>query len=131
MTRPLSIFTVPAELVAPVEPGSDRLILRIGIIELTPGEEMMAIRRSENELVRMAAEQSKESLRFVFVGAKDTPKEKQTPLALSTGDASLERVWATMPPALRTLVVTAYGVVNQPAKEAIQGFLASREVVSG
>ena len=131
MSRTVHIFTVPADMTLPVEEGSDKLVLRIGIIELQPGDEMMAIRRAENELVRMAAEQAKESLRVVYVGAKGTPKEKQTPVPISTGDASLERFWARAPSALRTLVITAYGVVNQPSKEATAGFLASREVVSG
>ena len=92
-------------------------IKKVGLVELTQGEEMMASRRIGTDMIRLAFELPKESLRYL----DDTP--------INMGDLSAESFWASGRPGmsqLRTLITTAYGVIHNPTGDDTRSFLKSR-----
>jgi hypothetical protein len=97
-------------------------IQKVGVVELTSKEEMMAARRSEQDPIRLAFELAKESVRFL----NDDP--------VNTGDGTTDTFWGTPgrgKAALRQLIIAAYGQIHNPGNEDIAAFLASQRMVVG
>jgi len=116
--RIINVFDVPPSLQEiPVElrvAGGDETITSIGIVELTPQEEMMAARRAGNDPTSLAFELWKQSLAEV--------NGKRCTLGDGTTD-----IWvAQFRSAVRTLAMTAYGEVNTPTQKEVGSFLKSR-----
>jgi hypothetical protein len=104
-------FDVPVGLVA--ETG----IQKIGLVELTSGEEMTATRRSHQDPIALAFELAKESVRWV----NDTP--------VNTADGTADSFWARQQAGtakLRQCILAAYGVVHNPTHNDLADFLKSR-----
>lgn len=105
-------YTVPTAL------AQDTGIQTIGIVQLTGGEELMASRRCQGNLIQLSYELAKEALKQL------------NGKVLEDGEADV--FWANPANAkLRTLVVTAFNVVNQPTQDDAASFLASRTVKVG
>lgn len=111
--RPVHTFQVPERLVLDVGYRS------LGLVILTPEEEMMSSRRARNDAIRLAFEMPMQALREV--------DGKRVTLA----DNSAERAWEQMGPKGRQLVIAAYGMIHTPAAEDALAFLASRSVTVG
>ena len=109
-------FDIPESIGASLE------IEKIGMIELTSGEELMATKRIGTEMIRLGFELAKESIRFV----NDNP--------VNTGDGSADMFWersGTSMAKLRQLVLTAYGVIHNPVVEEVKSFLGSMRTAVG
>jgi hypothetical protein len=113
--RPLYIHKVPIEV-----PSGDDPIMKVGLVKLTPGEELMASERAGNNQIGLAYELAKESLRLL-----ETAK---TTVAVRTFDGSADRLWEKFDPQLRNLLVSAYGKHHSPTKEVTERFLAEFEI---
>jgi len=107
--RPVHEFTVPASI-------GGTSYQTIGIVELTPEEEIRAAARAGHERYRLAMELSKQSL-FMINGSR-----------VREADGTLDRAWAGMPPKLRTLIASAYAEVHSPSDSELSSFLAGRTV---
>lgn len=110
--RVVNEFDVPRELC-----GRDGAT--IGVVELTPDEELMASRRSGGDQMALAIELAKGALAEV----------DGKPVTL--GDGTTDTAWNQFPAAVRALVVTAYAEVNTPSQKVVQGFIKSRRVKAG
>lgn len=111
--RPLYIFDVPEKV---VERSGIR---KIGLIELTAEEELLATKRSHNDMARLAFELAKESLRQI----DGKP--------VSTADGTADVVWNNMGAALRTLIIGAYQSIHNPTEVDAMSFMKSRQVTLG
>jgi hypothetical protein len=113
--RPYKWFDIPPRLAARTG------VTRIGCVELTPEEEMMATRRGPNDAARTAFELAKEMLRVVWI-------EGERKL-LSNGDGSADVFWARKTEGmaqLRSLILAAYAKIHNPDQGDVAGFLASQ-----
>lgn len=113
-SRPVYTFDVPEKLAAESETSS------IAVVQLTAGEEMAASKRAQMEPIRLAYELAKEALRAV--------NGKPVSTADGTADAWWENPRNTK---IRTLVVSAYNLVNAPSQDETAGFLKSCSVTVG
>lgn len=98
-------------------------IKKVGLIELTSGEEMMATNRTGTNVARLAFEMSKESLRYTV------SKDSEAVQTLSTGDGTSDVFWESPRQgmsAVRQLVLQAYNSIHSPKNGEIQNFLASQ-----
>jgi hypothetical protein len=89
---------------------------KVGMIELTSGEEMMAVRRAEQSAIRLAYELAKESVRYL------------NDEMVTTGDGSADEFWGKPgrgKAALRQLAIAAYSEIHNPEQEEIDSFLSS------
>jgi hypothetical protein len=94
-------------------------IEKVGMIELTSGEELMATKRCQQDPIRLAFELAKESVRFVNDDA------------VNTGDGSADAFWSRRGQGmskLRQLVLGAYGSIHNPIQDEVQAFLKSRRM---
>lgn len=110
--RPVHWYQIPKLLAA--ESG----IAKIGIVELTAGEELMATKRATNQ-VTLAFELAKECLWFV--------NDKR----VSTADGTCDEFWSRRAPMMahiRQLVITAMNAVQVPKQEDVTDFLASKTI---
>ena|SRR5688572_9360027 len=97
-------------------------VVRVGLVELSSGEELMATRRCRNDAIRLAIELPRESLRYV--------NDKR----INTGDLSSEEFWDSTRQGMyqiRQLVLAAYAEVHNPPADETASFLASRRMTSG
>lgn len=90
---------------------------RIGLVELSAGEELMATRRARNDAIQLAFELAKESVRWVN-------DDK-----VNTGNGTADAFWGQklqgMAP-LRALILAAYQEIHAPGADDIQAFIQSR-----
>lgn len=110
--RPVKWFTVPSRL------AQETGITKLGFVELTAGEEIMATNRAATA-VQLAFELAKECLRFV----NDKP--------VSTADGTMDSFWSRRAPEMskvRQLVITAYNFIHVPNKDEVGGFLDSMQI---
>lgn len=115
VARAVVEFDVPAKY----QSTSDgKKITTIGILELLPGEELMAAKRAGDDSAAQAFELAKQALAEV----NGTP--------CTVGDGSADIWFANMCPQLRALVVTAYTDVNTPTKADAADFLKGRRIKS-
>lgn len=113
--RPYYWFDIPPRIA--MKTG----VTKIGCVELTPEEEMMATRRGPNDAARTAFELAKEMLRAVYIGGERK--------ILSNGDGSADVFWAKRDEGmakLRSLVLAAYAKIHNPDQGDVAGFLASQ-----
>lgn len=127
-SRVLNKYKIPKKLL----PLAGNLV-GIGLVALTPDEEMMAAKRCGQVAIRLAWEQALESLRAIAVHGPPGPAGEPTVVwkSVSTADGTADKVWGEMNPKIRTLAVTAFGDVHQPEGTDVEDFLASREVSTG
>ena len=114
--RTINWFVVPEKIAEATG------VARIGMIELTSGEELMATNRAQMNAIRLAFELAKEAVRFVNNDA------------INTGDGSADVFWgSTRPgmPKLRQLCLAAYGEIHNPVADEVQDFLKSRSMKAG
>lgn len=118
--RPLNLFNVPATLAR--ETG----VLRIGLVALTPQEEMDGWQRGggAGRPMGLAAQQGLTSLREVTTSDGGVQ-------ALSLADGTVERFWNTTDPRIRNLVLLAFTAVHHVQEEDEASFLGSRQVRVG
>lgn len=91
-------------------------IREVTLVELTGEEEIFATKRGRNEVMLIAAELAKESLRAI--DGKH----------VSTGDGTTDSAWREMHPKVRNFITTAYGRLHMPEQEDVQDFLESVRV---
>ena len=99
-------FKIPASI------GGD--IREIGMVEITADEELKAEARCRGTPDKRAAELAKTSI--VEVNGE----------AVGLGDGSVDKVWTTMHPKVRTLVATAWVRLHLASDDEVEGFFASR-----
>lgn len=99
-----------------VPPSVSEDIKTFAIHELTSDDELMATKRSRNEVARLAYELAKASL--AEVNGKP----------VSLGDGSADKAWDDMPPKLRSFVTQAYAECHVPSDEETADFRKSRRV---
>jgi hypothetical protein len=112
--RVLHVFDIPPSLRGLVG-GAETM----SMVELTADEEFMCLKRAGNSPMRLAFEYAKCSLRMLG---------KQP---LSEVDGSADLVWNRMHPKVRSLALSAYGVLHTPADEDVAVFLESRRSTVG
>lgn len=108
-TRPLFVYTIPSQLAAKTK------VSQVGLVEITPDEELMASRRARNDAIRLSQELAKESLRMVN-GQKVT-----------SVDGSVDTAWNQLPAKIRQLVMAAYTELHNPDMGDSADFLKSRQ----
>ena len=111
-TREIHYYDVPAKL------AKSTGISRIGLVELTSNEELMATNRAAANPVRLGYELVKEAVRVI----NDQP--------VNTGDGSLERYWERMTKGmaqLRQLANAAYSDIHHAEAADIKAFLESQQ----
>lgn len=108
-TRPVFEYDVPDRL------GGGT----IGIVKLTTAEEMMATVRAGTDSAKLVYELAKQAL--VAVNGR----------GVTLADGSADRAWDTMDPAVRNLVVMAYGDLHVPQEDEVKAFRASQRVKVG
>lgn len=113
--RPLHIFEVPDAL-------KKYGISKIGLVELSADEEIMAAKRSQNNLIRSASEQAKMSLRMV--------NDKAVSVA-GAGDDSADAVFNKLHPKVRQLVMVAYASLHVIDEGEATSFLATHQTRVG
>ncbi len=114
--RTINWFTVPEDI------ANETGVVRVGLVELTSGEELLASNRASNNAIRLAFELAKESVRFAN-------NEE-----INTADGSADVFWGrTRPgmPKLRSLVLAAFGDIHNPSNAEIDSFLKSRSMKAG
>ena len=94
-------------------------ITSIGLVELTPGEESMALKLVGTEYSRIGQEYPKMALRAV----------NGNPVGVA--DGSVDAAYAKMPPPIRGLLSKAYAALHNPTDEDTESFLESHEVSVG
>lgn len=125
-TRTIEWFDVPDSMpleqrqVKFHEAAEPLTVESIGFVLLSVDEEKMAIARAGGDPMQLPYEQCLQSLRaWRAVG-------DQMDRTLSLADGSADALWHRLQPALRTLVVMAWGQIHTPPAKAIDDFLASR-----
>jgi hypothetical protein len=89
----------------------------------------MAVNRAGNNMVRLALEQVRESVRIaVWCDPKD--RSKQTREKLSNGDGSVDVFFSDLHPKLRNLCTMAFGELHNATDDEVSSFKASRKVVA-
>lgn len=91
----------------------------VTIIELTAQEELMATKRANNDPIRLAFEMALQCL--VAVNGRE----------VSLVDGSADKIWETMHPQARQLVMRAYDQTHNIQKDDAKDFLESRTVEVG
>ena len=109
--RPVYVYEIPASL------GDE--VKTIGLVQLTAHEEMMCAKRSNGDTFKMAYEQLKEAL--VEVNGE----------TVKIADGSADAAFGKMSPPVRQLLMTAHAKLHAPPEEAVEDFLASRQVRVG
>src|SRR5689334_2959016 len=94
--RPIHEFDIPAAY------QGEHKIAKIGVVELSPDEELRAARRTGGDQVVLAFELAKEALYEV--------NDVRVSLANGSTDVAMKQ----MTPQARALLVTAYAEVNTP-----------------
>lgn len=117
--RPLNLFNVPAAL------SKETGVLQIGLVALTPQEEMDGFQRAggAGRPAALAAQQVMASLREVT-----TAKGRQ---ALSLADGTADSFWSQADPRIRNLAMLAFTDVHHVKEEDEASFLQSRQVRVG
>lgn len=105
-------YTIPAS----ASHGEPR---RVGLVELTAKEELLAAKRSHNEGAKLAYEMAKLSL--VDIDGK----------RMSTTDGSADTEWDSMPPKMRNLVIQAFADLHSPKDDDTAVFLSTRQAQAG
>jgi hypothetical protein len=111
--RPVYLFDVPTRIAA--ECG----VKEIGMSQLTAREQLDAIDRAQGKAAKTAIE-------YIYCSLRSMDGTK-----LNMGDGSVEKAWAKCSPALRELIVAAYGDLHNPQEGEFEAFRASRRVVVG
>lgn len=126
--RAIYRYKIPASMA-----GLARDVATIGLVEITPDEEIMATKRCSNQPIRLAYELSLEAFREIGMAGPLGQDGRPTVVShrLSTADGTADRVWRQLHPKIRTLVVTAYNELHNPKDGEAQDFLSSREVTTG
>jgi len=127
-TRLVYWYTIPPEL-----RGESRGVVKVGLVALTPNEEMMAAARCGSNPIRLAWEQALEALKGVAMLGPTDGQGNPTYVksAVTTADGTADRVWNQFGPKVRSLCLTAFGDINNPKTESVSSFLESREAVAG
>jgi hypothetical protein len=110
-SRPVFVYDMPEGVIDTIK--------SVGLVELTAEEELTATKRSRGDHMRLAYELAKQCL----VEVNGAP--------VSLGDGSADKVWGSMGPKARNLVLTAYAEMHAPAEDMAQLFLKSRKVRVG
>ena len=116
--RRINWYTLPAD-VLPFANGTTR----IGIVELTTGEELMATKRARGDVLQFAMEMAIESLRYV--------EQNGTKKRLLSADGTADVWWGQAHPKVRGLVVVAHNNLHQPDRGDVAAFLGSQEICVG
>jgi len=106
--RPTYRYTIPSRI------GSD--VRKVGLVQLTSNEELMATKRSRNDTARLAYELAKQAL--VEVDGE----------RVGVADGSVDKAWDRLLPKVRTLVMSAYAELHAPQEEDVSDFLQSQQV---
>ena len=112
-SRPVYRYDVPRKL------AKISGIEKVGLVQLTPDEELMGTKRARNDQARLAFEWAKQSL--VEVNGKP----------VSLADGTSDKAWNDMHPKVRGLVVVAYGELHTPEEDEITDFLGSQTTTIG
>lgn len=117
--RPLNLFNVPAAL------SKETGVLQIGLVALTPQEEIDGFQRAGGggRPAALATQQVTASLREVT-----TTQGRQ---ALSLADGTVDSFWSQTDPRIRNLAMLAFTAVHHVEKEDEASFLQSRQVRVG
>lgn len=91
----------------------------ITVTELLAADELMATKRANNDPIRLAYEMALQCL--VAVNGKE----------VSLVDGSADKIWETMHPQVRHLVMRAYDQTHNVPKSEAEDFLGSRTVEVG
>ncbi len=110
--RPIIYFDVPVSM-------HKYGVKRLGFVELSANEELMASKRSGMTPMALQGELTKEAVRFV----DGKP--------VNTGDGSADFFLNSCHPKIRTLCSAAYQKIHNPEQEETKGFLASMETTAG
>ena len=110
-SRAVHTYTLPERL----HPS----IKTVGLVELTPVEELMATKRSGSDGIRLAYELAKQALAEI----------NGAPVRLA--DGSSDTAWESMGAKVRNLVLGAYADLHTPPDGAADAFLKSHEVRVG
>lgn len=111
-------FTFPAKLQGEI--GYKDVTIR----ELSKGAESQALARAGLDGAVMMHE-------LAAASVVSATKVDGTVEAISTGDESIDKFLSAVGPKGRALIAAAYGRVNQPQKEDLQGFLEGGETSVG
>jgi hypothetical protein len=111
--RAIYVHAVPAPIAAVTG------VTHIGIVKLTPNEELGAFARAHGDGGALSHELVKESFRQI--------RDAQGARRLGTFDGSVDRIWGELDPVVRVLVSTAYNFHHQPDKDLTADFLKSFE----
>lgn len=110
-SREVTVFTLPKSIA--------NGITSMGLVCLTPEEEIMAYNRAHGDAPKVAAEMVKASLAQL----------NGKPVSLADGSADTE--WSKMDPKVRGLLQKAWSNLHTPTDEEEKDFLASRRIVVG
>ena len=105
-------------------------VTRIGLVELTSDEYLMAANRCQNNLGRLSLELVKESVHKVDTGTMQAPSIR----SINTGDGSADMFWNQMRKGmskLQSLANMAYGKIHNNTSDEVEYFLASEETTAG
>lgn len=118
--RPLNLFSVPATL------AKETGVLQIGLVALTPQEEMDGFQRAggAGRPAALAAQQVMTSLREITTA-------KAGRQALSLTDGTADSFWSQADPRIRNLAMLAFADVHHVKEEDEASFLQSRQVRVG
>lgn len=97
-------------------------VSKVGLVELTAGDELRAAKRAGGDQARLAFELTMESVRRVNDGS------------VNTGDGSSEAFWNSRTSGMsrvRQLIMGAYTEVHNPTKDDAIAFLKSRRITVG
>ena len=109
--RQVYTYTVPVKQSGKVK--------KVGLVELTVQEELMAAKRAQGDSHRLAYELSLQSLREI---------DGQ---AVSVGDGSADKAFNEMGPKVRQLVMQAYVKIHGAEDSDAADFLSSQEIKVG
>lgn len=111
--RPIYVYQVPARI------ADECGVKEVGLVQLSAREQLDAIDRSHGKATRVVFEYVYSSF-WTMDGVK-----------LSLADGSVEKAWSKCSPALRELIVGAYGSLHTPVEGEQAAFMMSRRVVVG
>lgn len=111
LAREVSVFTLPKSLA--------NGITSMGLVCLTPEEEIMAYNRAGGDAAKGVAELLKASLAQI----------NGKPVSLADGSSDI--AWRDMEPKVRALLQKAWKDMHHPSEQEESDFLASRKTVVG
>lgn len=114
MSREVVVFEFPKELADTAENP-----VSVGLVRLKASEELMALRRARGDAPRAQYELVQQAM------------VQWNGNAVSLGDGSVDKIFESVDPRVRTLILQAYTSISNPTNLEVAGFLtSSKQVVS-